>query len=215
MNHTLFLGSKSQSRQMLLREAQIPFVLANQDADEAVCDWNLPLEQAVAAIAAYKMQHVILPHSSEGDCCFVLTADTLSTDVHGKLNGKPVDRADAIKKIKDNRDSMIHLATAFCLERKVYHNGQWHQEELIDRVICARYLFDVPDAWIDIYLEKSLGLTTSGAVAIELFGSQFLKTIEGSYTTIIGLPLFEVREALTELGFFDDILKKIGNAHSE
>lgn len=208
MSHTLFLGSKSQARQMLLREAQVPFVLANQDADEAACDWNLSLDQAVASIAAYKMEHVILPHSSEGDRCFVLTADTLSTDVHGKLNGKPVDRADAITKIKDNRNVMIRLATAFCLERKIYRNGQWQQEQRIDQVVRAHYLFDVPDEWIDIYLEKSLGLISSGAVAIELFGSQFLKTIEGSYTTIIGLPLFEVREALAKLGFFDDILRK-------
>ena len=209
MQHTLFLGSKSQSRQMLLREAQIPFMLANQDADESACDWNVPLEQAVAAIAAYKMEHVILPHSTQGDRCFVLTADTLSTDVHGKLNGKPVDYADAIKKIKDNRKSMIHLATAFCIERKLYSNGRWQQEARIERVVCAHYLFDVPDEWIAIYLEKSWGLTASGAVAIELFGSQFLKTIEGSYTTIIGLPLFEVREALTELGFFEDIVAKV------
>jgi predicted house-cleaning NTP pyrophosphatase (Maf/HAM1 superfamily) len=29
-----------------------------------------------------------------------------------------------------------------------------------------------------------------------------LKTVTGSYSTIIGLPLFEVREALEKLGFF-------------
>ena len=209
MEHTLFLGSKSYSRQMLLREAQIPFVLANQDADEALCDWNLPLELAVAAIASYKMDHVILPQSSEGDSCFVLTADTLSNDVHGKLNGKPLDREDAIRKIKLNRGHETVLATAFCLERKSYTNGAWHKEIRIEQVVNAHYLFDIPDAWLDIYLEKSLGLTSSGAVAIELFGSQFLKKIDGSYTTVMGLPLFEVREALTQLGFFKRISEQI------
>ncbi len=206
MEHTLFLGSKSQSRQVLLREAQIPFVLANQDADEALCDWNLPLNQAVAAIAAYKMDHVVLPQSAQGDCCFVLTADTLSNDINGRLNGKPIDREDAIAKITLNRDHEITLATAFCLERKVYRDGRWHKDARIEQVVTARYVFDVPDAWIDIYLEKAPALTSSGAVAIELFGAQFLKKIDGSYTTVMGLPLFEVREALAQLGFFNHLL---------
>lgn len=205
---TLFLGSKSASRQMLLREAQIPFVLANQDADESKCDWNLPLEQAVASIASYKMEHVILPKSNQGDKCFVLTADTLSLDINGKLNGKPIDREDAIKKIKLNRGHEIFLATAFCLECKTYKDSAWQKEKRIEQVVTARYLFDVPDEWIDIYLKKTLSETCAGAVAVELFGSQFLKWIKGSYTTVIGLPLFEVREALQSLGFFDGLLQK-------
>jgi predicted house-cleaning NTP pyrophosphatase (Maf/HAM1 superfamily) len=69
-------------------------------------------------------------------------------------------------------------------------------------VVTADYVFDVPDAWLDIYLEKSRGLVASGAIAIEEFGSQFLKTVHGSYTTIVGLPMYELREALEKIGFF-------------
>ena len=60
----------------------------------------------------------------------------------------------------------------------------------------------MPDNWIDIYLEKTPYLDVSGGMAIEKYGNQFLKTVQGSYSTIIGLPLFEVREALEKLGFF-------------
>ena len=38
-------------------------------------------------------------------------------------------------------------------------------------------------------------------MAIEGVGSQFVKSIDGSYTAIVGLPLFELRTALLELGF--------------
>lgn len=41
----------------------------------------------------------------------------------------------------------------------------------------------------------------AGAVTIEEFGMQFVKEIHGSYSNIIGLPLFEVRHALKTLGF--------------
>lgn len=203
MKHTLLLGSKSFSRKMLLTEAQIPFITIEQDADEMQCDWTLPLEQAVAAIARHKMEHLLMPAGQEANIAFVLTADTLSTDAHGRLNGKAIDRADAIAKIRLNRNRKNHLATAFCLERKQFLAGSWQTQERIEQVVSSYYIFDVPDAWIDIYLEKSIALQASGAVAVELFGSQFLKEVQGSYSTIIGLPLFELREALEKIGFFN------------
>lgn len=200
----LYLGSKSYSRKMLLTEAQIAFEVIPQDADEMQCDWNLPLEQAVASIARHKMHHVILPKmAQEKGECFVLTADTLSIDADGTLNGKPLDVDDAIAKITRNRGKSHKLATAFCIEKKRFVDGNWQTQECIEQVVCAQYQFDIPDAWIDVYLKKSLGLSASGAVAVEQFGSQFLKVVEGSYSAIIGLPLFEVREALESLAFFE------------
>lgn len=200
--YTLYFGSKSQPRRMLLEETQIPFVVVNQDADESQCDWGLPLPQLVLSIALYKMQHVILPSGvSEGDICFVLTADTMSHDKAGKIHGKPVDRADAIAKIKATRDGSF-LCTAFCLDKKVWRAGRWEIEERVADVVSADFSFIIPDQWIDTYLEKVPFLEVSGGIAVERYGNQFLKVVDGSYSTIIGLPLFELRQALEKLGFF-------------
>lgn len=200
--NTLYFGSKSAPRRMLLEQAQIPFIVVSQDADESQCDWGLPLPQLVASIALYKMQHVILPDGkNEGDICFVLTADTMSHDKTGKIHGKPVDRADAIAKIKATRAGSF-LCTAFCLDKKIWKNGTWEIQERITDVVSAEFSFIIPDEWIDIYLEKIPFLDVSGGIAVELYGNQFLKTMSGSYSTIIGLPLFEVREALQKLNFF-------------
>jgi len=199
----LYFGSKSQSRRMLLEESQIPFVVVDQDADETKCDWGLPLPQLVLSIALYKMQHVILPDGKhEGDICYVLTADTMSHDKMGVIHGKPVDKQDAIAKIKASADGSF-LCTAFCLDRKVWKNSEWVIEERIADVVSAEFIFLVPSHWIDIYLEKTPYLDVSGGMAIEKYGNQFLKTVQGSYSTIIGLPLFEVREALEKLKFFE------------
>ena len=200
--NVLYFGSKSQSRRMLLEESQIPFVVVGQDADETACDWNVPLPQLVLSIALYKMQHVILPDGTyEGEVCYVLTADTMSHDKNGVVHGKPLDRADAIAKIKASAAGSF-LCTAFCVDKKVWQNGEWVIEERIADVVSAEFIFLVPDNWIDIYLEKTPYLEVSGGMAIEKYGNQFLKTVTGSYSTIIGLPLFEVREALEKLGFF-------------
>lgn len=201
MPHTLWLGSKSPSRQKLLTEAKIPFMLLNQDADETACDWALPLEKVVESIALHKMEHVVIPQGKEGQVAFVLTADTLSQDNEGIIHGKPEDRADAIAKIKAARKGS-RLVTAFCLDKKIYKNGKWEVQKRIVKCVHAEYAFVIPDQWIDIYIDNSSALSVSNAIAIEEFGAPFLKTIHGSYSTVVGLPMYELREALEEVGFF-------------
>ena len=203
IKNTLYFGSKSQSRRMLLEEAQIPFILVDQDADETACDWGLPLPQLVLSIALYKMQHVILPDGkTEGDVCFVLTADTMSHDKTGKIQAKPVDRDDAIAKIRAARDGSF-LCTAYCLDKKIWHQGKWEIVERVADIVSAELVFFVSEQWIDFYLENTPYLQVSGAIAVEKFGNQFLKVIHGSYSTVVGLPLFEVRQNLEKLGFFE------------
>lgn len=204
MNHLpniLLLGSKSASRQMLLNQAKIPFKLVIQDVDETECDWALPLVQVVESIALHKMNHLLLPAGTEGEHCFVLTADTLSQDMDGTIHGKPIDSSDARNKIISARNGS-RLCTAFCLDRKIYRNGEWAIDKRILKCVQAEYQFIIPDQWIDIYLDNSSGLVASNAIAIEDFGAQFLKVLHGSYSTVVGLPMVELREALEELGFF-------------
>lgn len=201
MKQILLLGSKSPSRKELLVQSKISFEVIQQDADETVCDWNLPLEQLVKSIALHKMAHVILPTGNEGDVCFVLTADTLSQDMDGNIHGKPIDRKDARIKIIAARKGS-RLCTGFCLDKKVWIKGKWQVEKRIEKQVSAHYLFDIPDEWIDRYLDNSVGLHASNAIAIEGYGGQFLRSVQGSYTTIVGLPLYELRQALEQIGFF-------------
>ncbi len=65
----------------------------------------------------------------------------------------------------------------------------------------AYYEFEVPEECIVRYLAVSYGMKAAGAITIEGYGAQFLKKVEGSYSAIIGLPLFELREALQKLDF--------------
>jgi len=203
MNNILYLGSQSRSRQQLLADAQIPFIVVEQNADEAQCELLTTLQDLVERIALHKMEHVVLPAAKEeGSIYYVLTADTLSQVSSGKIEGKPRDRADAIAKIKSAR-SGVQLGTAFCLDKKVYNQGEWQVLMRIQKFVGSEYIFDIPDESIDEYLKKSFSFISSGAVAVEAYGAQFLKTVHGSYSTIVGLPMFELREALYEIGFFN------------
>lgn len=200
--HTLYLASTSASRRQLLQEAQIPYTLVAQSADESACDWTLPLEQLVLSISLFKMDHTVLPDGQEGDIAFILTGDTLSQDSDGQIEGKPIDRQDAIRKIKKARNG-TRLFSAFCLDKRKFENGAWQVVERIHQAVQAQYTFLIPDEWIETYLDKSLALSCSNAIAVELYGTQFLKSVNGSYSAIVGLPMFELREALQKLGFFE------------
>jgi septum formation protein len=201
MAHVLYLASQSPSRQLLLQEAKIPFVLVPQQADEYVCDWRLPLDQLVAAISLYKMEQLQLSPGKQREIIWVLTADTLSQDKNGRVQGKPKDVADAIAKLKEARDG-TRLCTAFCLDKKEFRDNRWVLVERIHQVVPAEYRFVVPDSWIERYIKNTISLAVSNAIAVEQYGTQFLKEVRGSYSTIVGLPMFEVREALEKLEFF-------------
>ncbi len=198
----LFLGSSSQSRQMLLNQINIPFEVIGHTADEDLISRDAPFYEVLAAIARYKMDHVALLVGNEGDVAFVLTADSMGRDGQGTIHGKAKDREDALHKLK-MLGQHAETATAFCLDRRFFKNGAWILQERIEKVVGARYKFIVPENWIDRYFENSTALIVSGAIAIELYGSQFLESIDGSYSTVVGLPLFELRCALEKLGFFE------------
>lgn len=199
MKNRLYLGSTSPSRKMLLTNACIPFTVVAQTADEHACDWNQPLQKVVESIALHKMEHVLLPEGNQDDICYVLTADTLTENKKGQLEGKPIDRADAIKKLQSARQG-VRTGTAFCLDRRVYNNG-WQVDQRRVQYVQATYRFVVADQWLDFYFEHTAMLGTC-AIAIEGFGAQFLQDLTGSYTAVIGLPMYELRQALAELAFF-------------
>lgn len=201
MKNILYLASKSPSRKSLLERAGIHYHVLDQNADESQCDWGMPLQKVVESIAGHKMQHVIMPKGSEGQIAFVVTADTLSMDTTGAISGKPSNMADAIAKIKAARGGINRCGTAFCLEKRVFKAGQWKTEKRVTRYAQATYEFEVPDTLIEDYLRRSGALEAAGAITIE-DGPQFVKSVDGSYSAIIGLPMYELWKALDEIGFF-------------
>lgn len=193
----LLLASKSTSRQFLLEQAKIPFKVIEQNADESEIDWTLPSQELAVGIALHKMKHAVLPQGKEGEVIYVLTADTVTQDMRGVNHGKPLDKAHAVSMIKDMADG-TYVSTAFCLEKKVYANGRWMTQRQVVEAVTAQCKFIVPCRWIESYL-NNVSPEVSGAISIEEYGMQFLKDVNGSYSTIIGLPMFELREALEEL----------------
>ena len=62
----------------------------------------------------------------------------------------------------------------------------------------------MPDVWIEKYLNSFERYDqVSGGISVEGYGAQFLQTVDGSYSAILGLPMYELRLALEKLGFYE------------
>lgn len=198
----IYLASASKSRQNLLKEAQIPFKIIEHSANESLINLNQSINKIVEKIAILKMEHVLLSdiEKLKEAPIYVLTADTLTSDKNGNIYGKPKNYDDAIKKIKSFRDGGI-VTTSFCLDKKIFFNDFFNTEKRIIKTLEAECCCDVPDEYIEKYIEKCNALNIAGGLSVDGYGSLFTKYISGSYTAIIGLPMYELREALEELSF--------------
>lgn len=198
--HKLYLASQSPTRQQLLASTGIPFTVIDHSASEVVEPHADPLAY-VRSISRQKMEHVVLPSGFAHEISFVLTADSLCLDVAGTFHAKPADRAEAIAQIKALRGGG-KVITAFCLEKKQWQDG-WKTIAREEQVVITEYVLDLPDSWIDVYLDHvPLALHVSGGYTVEGYGAQFCKSMHGSYSGALGLPLSELRNALEKLGLF-------------
>jgi len=203
MQKPLLLASSSASRQQLLSVARIPYRVVVQQADERSCSWALPVEQLVLSLAKLKMSHAEMPQDLDQSDQYVLAADTLTQDEHGVLYGKPDSHEDAIVMLRGLRGKSLRVATGFYIERRSWNAAQhaWVVADSHEAVIVGACSFYIPDEDIERYLSVVPGVNCSAAMAIEGYGMQFVKEVSGSYSAIVGLPLYEVSQALRSLGF--------------
>ncbi|MBP9765424.1 Maf family protein [Candidatus Babeliales bacterium] len=205
MKYPLYLASGSAGRKELLSAAEIPFTLINHDADETTVSLDRPLPEVVTEIAQLKMKHALLPNGKiDGSIVFVLTADTLTlkgSPESFEIFGKPKDRDHARYMLQTARQGSI-TGTGFCIAKKIWKENKWHDLDVQTGYAEGEIIINIPDDWIDFYLDRIDFLNVSGAIKIRGLCEQFTQEVQGSYSAIIGLPMYEVRSTLETMGFY-------------
>lgn len=206
LKYVLYLASGSQSRKNLLSDAKIPFTLINQTADESLVAFDTSLPEIVRDIALLKMKHAQIPDGKvEGQIVFVLTADTLTLTGTGdsvEIFGKPKDRDHAKYMITRGATGSV-TGTALCVQKLIWKNASWHKLDQQLAYAEGWNVIDIPAEWQDFYLDHTDYLNLSGAIKIRGLCEQFTKEVKGSYSAIMGLPMYELRETLEGMGFFE------------
>jgi septum formation protein len=184
----LILASASPRRRDLLEQIGIvPAKIAPVDMDETPQQNEKPL-QYVKRLAGAKASAAAKKHKASQ----ILAADTIVT-AGGKILGKPSDKAEAEKFLKLLSGRRHRVITSVAV---ISPKGKLSQKTVTTIVSFKRLNHDE----INWYLESDEWQGKAGAYAIQGKAGAFVKKINGSYTNVVGLPLYETLAILSAHG---------------
>lgn len=177
LDKPIVLASKSPRRQQLLRQAGIPFRLEILDVPEDFPE-DMPVEDVAAFLARKKARAAAMLIRDDE---ILLAADSIVL-LGDQIFGKPRDYADAVNILQHLSGNIHRVITGVCLLSK----GKERTFSGISKVHFATLSREE----IDFYLEKYQPYDKAGAYAIqEWIGLCKIKSIEGTYSNIMGLPM--------------------------
>jgi len=191
MNKRIYLASRSPRRAELLQQIGVDFLVLPSDIDEselageAATEYVLRLAKTKASVCIEQLksaQKTLLP---------VLAADT-TVVVDGEIFGKPVDDADAYRMLSAMSGSwhQVHTGIALATEADVavaLSTTRVEMAELSQDTIAA-------------YISSGEPWDKAGAYGIQGLAGLMIKRIEGSYSGVMGLPIYETATLLKNAG---------------
>ncbi|MGI8754967.1 MAG: Maf family protein [Acidimicrobiales bacterium] len=209
----LVLASGSPRRRELLAQVGVPFDVRAADIDEtprADEDANA----LVRRLAAAKAQAVL--DSSPEDDVVVLAADTVAS-VEGQVLGKPIDAADAERMLRLLSGTVHQVLTGVAVARRsaalpddgpgAGGGGDGGGTVLasavsidVEVVVTHVHMADLADTEIDAYVVTGEPMDKAGSYAIQEVGDRFVRSIDGPFDNVVGLPLVVTRRLLASAG---------------
>ncbi|MBV8046007.1 MAG: septum formation inhibitor Maf [Paludibacterium sp.] len=191
-NDTLYLASGSPRRRELLTQLGLHFERIHADIDESV----LPGEAARAyaerlARAKADAGWAVVERSGLPQRALLAADTTVVQD--GEIFGKPADAADARRMLLAFSGRTHQVITAVAVRRG-------------DQVALTTSVTDVTfralgEDDIQRYLDSGEAADKAGAYGIQGLAAVFVEHIAGSFTGVVGLPLFETAALLSQFGF--------------
>ncbi len=186
----LYLASGSPRRRELLTQIGIPFTTLSASIDESPLSGEAALayvERLARDKAAAGMASLAGP--SAGAPFAVLGADT-AVVLDGRILGKPIDREDALAMLAalSGREHQVLTAVAVA-------DG----ERCLSVCVASQVRFrHITPQEAQAYWDSGEPLDKAGSYAIQGLGAVFVQRIEGSYSAVVGLPLSETAELLSQ-----------------
>ena len=188
----LILASASPRRAELLTQIGVRFTVRPTDLDETPQPDESPLA-LVERLAAAKANAAVAGQAITDDEV-VLASDTVVVLDNHAL-GKPVDMADATAMLSALSGRTHQVMTAVSVRDK-------HRQETICVTTQVNFA-ELTAAQIARYWATGEPADKAGAYGIQGIGGQFVKSIEGSYSAVVGLPLFETVALLQAFGVIE------------
>ena len=193
MTKSVVLASASPRRTALLKQMNIAHKIHPADIDESPRLNETP-QALVTRLAAEKAQAVkaqLEARHSMTAGTVILASDTLIA-FEGQSVGKPIDKADSkkiLRMLSGKQHEVLTAISALSISRQ--------QTQVITTSVTFAAL---TDEQIDAYWETGEPADKAGSYAIQGLGGEFVVSINGSASAVIGLPLYETRQLLNAFG---------------
>jgi septum formation protein len=183
IKNPLVLASASPRRKELLEQVRIPFKIIQSDIDENGED-GAPNEICMRlaekkALSVYKAS----------DKNWILGADTIVVK-DNNIMGKPVDADNAANMLRRLSSCDHEVITGFSI---IDPSGSIAISSHVVTTVTFKAL--LPEE-IDAYIKTNEPFGKAGAYAIQEIGAFMISGINGSYSNVVGLPLFELIDSL-------------------
>ena len=184
----LFLASTSPRRRELMQQVGWPFEVVKISVDETPLEDESPSDY-VARLAVAKAQAGLALVES-GDT--VLGADT-TVVLDGEVLGKPADREEAFAMWSRMAGRVHQVLTGVALAR---------DGAVIHRVVVTEVHFrQMTRLDMEAYWASGEPADKAGGYGIQGRGALLVDRISGSYSNVVGLPLAETAQLLTQFGY--------------
>lgn len=186
----LILASSSPRRKQWLESLSIPFEIMAPDIDETPTEAEDP---AYLVLRLAKGKAALISAANPGR--WVLAADTTVAVDHHTLN-KPVDTEDAVRMLLLIQGRRHEVHTGMCLQRdqNVY--------AFVDTAeVFLRPLSEAQARW---YVASGEPMDKAGSYAAQGIAALFIERIEGSFATVMGLPVERLSALMQELGLLKE-----------
>jgi len=188
------LASKSPRRVELLKKIIKNFDIIPSNVSEKQNDGETP-EEYVLRLAAEKVLAVAL---SLGDTdSWIIGADTIVV-LDGEVLEKPRTIQEARNMITRLQGNVHEVITGFCI---MNCRGSKRVSAAIRTRVNMR---KATEDEIEEYVSTGETFDKAGGYAIQGVGAQFIESIDGSFSNVVGLPIDEVRRALSQLGILGE-----------
>lgn len=186
---TLILASASPRRRDLLAQIGIPCRILNHGIDEAAQPGEAP--RALVQRLAREKALDVLSRTPAASAAVVLGADTVVV-CDDQVLGKPRDGAEAMAMLAQLSDRVhqVYSAVTVCDHQRVAD---------VLSVTEVRFRVITP-AEAAAYWATGEPVDKAGGYAIQGLGAVFVAGLSGSFTGVVGLPLFETAELLRTFG---------------
>jgi len=192
----IYLASQSPRRRTLIEQLGIPYQAISVEVDERQHAGELPAD-FVARLACEKAQagwRLVAEHAVPvigADTCIVLDKKTV---------GKPNDKRQGIELLKRYSGQTHQVVTGVAM---VGPDGGVSGAPVVQQVRVNTSLVTfrvVTDRECEQYWQTDEPVGKAGGYAIQGKAAAFIENIEGSYSGVMGLPLFEFSELISEFG---------------